>query len=157
LFFRLNVARIHLPPLRDRQYDIPFLLRHYCSDFSNRMGTPAPVFSDESLACLQAYGWPGNIRELKNLVENLFLRDLPPKIGVEHLPRHLRGLIEGNAALLQDERETLLAALFSAKWNKSEAAKKLLWSRMTLYRKMAKYHIAPNAETTLHPEPVGHL
>jgi two-component system response regulator HydG/two-component system response regulator AtoC len=144
LFFRLNVARIHLPPLRERREDIPFLWRHYCSDLTTRMGMATPEFSEDFLRCLQTYGWPGNIRELKNIVEALFLKDLPEKIGVEHLPRHLRGLIESRADLSQQERDALIKALFSAKWNKSEAAKKLHWSRMTLYRKIAKYQISAN-------------
>jgi DNA-binding NtrC family response regulator len=142
LFFRLNVARIHLPPLRERREDIPFLLRHYCRDYSGKSGASTPEFSEASLRCLLAYGWPGNIRELKNLVESLFLKDLPAKIEAEHLPRHLRGIIEQKADLSQQERDALLAALFSAKWNKSEAARNLQWSRMTLYRKIAKYHIS---------------
>jgi DNA-binding NtrC family response regulator len=141
LFFRLNVARIHLPPLSERREDIPFLLHYYCRDFSDKSGVSAPEFAEDSLRCLQAYGWPGNIRELKNLVENLFLGDLPQKISAEHLPRHLRGIIEGHADLSQQERDALLTALFSSKWNKSEAARKLHWSRMTLYRKIAKYQI----------------
>jgi DNA-binding NtrC family response regulator len=145
LFFRLNVARIHLPPLRERREDIPSLLRHYSSNLSNRAGGSAPEFSEDSLRCLQTYGWPGNIRELKNMVESLFLRDLPQKIQVENLPRHLRGFIESKADVSQQEREALLTALFSAKWNKSEAAKSLHWSRMTLYRKLAKYQIAEDS------------
>jgi len=144
LFFRLDVARIHLPPLRERREDIPFLLRHYCSTLSNRAGGFTPEFSEDCLRSLQAYGWPGNVRELKNMVESIFLRDLPPKIGVENLPHHLRELIENKADLSQQERDALVAALFSAKWNKSEAAKSLHWSRMTLYRKIAKYQIAPD-------------
>jgi DNA-binding NtrC family response regulator len=141
LFYRLNVARIHLPPLRERREDIPSLIRHYSSDFRKKSGGAQPEFSEESLRCLQAYGWPGNIRELKNLVESLFLKDLPSRVEVENLPRHLRGLIESKIDLPAQERAELLAALFSAKWNKSEAAKSLRWSRMTLYRKIAKYHI----------------
>jgi DNA-binding NtrC family response regulator len=147
LFFRLNVARIHLPPLRERRDDIPTLLRHYSSDLSSRAVGSPPEFSENSLRCLQAYGWPGNIRELKNMIESLFLRDLPQKIEVEDLPRHLRGLIENKADLSRHERDELLAALFSAKWNKSEAAKSLHWSRMTLYRKLAKYQIAGDPST----------
>ena len=144
LFFRLNVARIHLPPLRERLEDIPFLLRHYCFALGSRPTSSPPEFSEESVRCLKAYGWPGNVRELKNLVESLFLRDLPEEIGVENLPRHLRGFIENKADLSQQERDALLAALFSTKWNKSEAAKRLHWSRMTLYRKIAKYRIPEN-------------
>jgi DNA-binding NtrC family response regulator len=145
LFFRLNVARIHLPPLRDRREDIPFLLRHYCRDYGGKSGASMPEFSEDSLRCLLAYGWPGNIRELKNLVESLFLKDLPPTIEAEHLPRHLRGIIAQKTDMPQQERDALLAALFSAKWNKSEAARKLQWSRMTLYRKLAKHHISEDS------------
>jgi transcriptional regulator with PAS, ATPase and Fis domain len=151
LFFRLNVARIHLPPLRERTEDIPFLLRHYCHDLTKNTGASTPEFSEECLRHLQSYGWPGNIRELKNMVEALFLKDLPRKIAVEDLPRHLRLFIENKADLSQSERGALLEALFSAKWNKSEAAKKLHWSRMTLYRKIAKYNIAENPAPALSP------
>src|SRR5580658_1778919 len=142
LFFRLNVARIHLPPLRERSEDIPFLLHHYCRDLTKNGGGSMPEFSEECLRHLQSYGWPGNIRELKNMVEALFLREVPQKIAVQDLPRHLRSFIGNKAGLSQSEREALVAALFSAKWNKSEAAKKLHWSRMTLYRKITKYNIA---------------
>jgi DNA-binding NtrC family response regulator len=145
LFFRLNVARIHLPPLRERREDIPFLLSHYCRDYSGKAGASTPEFSEDSLRCLLAYGWPGNIRELKNLVESLFLKDLPPTIESEHLPRHLRGVIGHKADLSCQERDSLLAALFSAKWNKSEAARNLQWSRMTLYRKIAKHRISADS------------
>jgi DNA-binding NtrC family response regulator len=146
LFFRLNVARIHLPPLRERPEDIPFLLRHYCCDYAGKSGASTPEFSEDSLRRLMAYGWPGNIRELKNVVESMFLKDLPPTIQAEHLPRHLRGIIAHQVDLSQQERDALIAALFSAKWNKSEAARKLQWSRMTLYRKIAKHRISEDSE-----------
>ena len=142
LFFRLNVARIHLPPLRDRKDDIPMLLHHYCADFRCNSRLPVPEFSEECLQCLLRYDWPGNIRELKNTIEWMLLGETPDRIDTEHLPQHLRKLIETTPSLSQSERNLLLSALFSAKWNKSEAAKKLRWSRMTLYRKIAKYRIS---------------
>jgi DNA-binding NtrC family response regulator len=164
LYFRLNVARIHLPPLRERPEDIPPLLQHYCGDFSCRTGKCTPEFSEDSLRCLLSYEWPGNIRELKNLVERLFVRELPPSIDVEDLPVAVRGLTQNATSSSPDERKSLLAALFACKWNKSEAAKKLHWSRMTLYRKIAKYQIGDDpagecdptcvtvCDTRLHPE-----
>jgi DNA-binding NtrC family response regulator len=155
LFFRLNVARVHLPPLRERAEDIPFLLHHYCRDLKT-IGTEAPEFSEDCLRHLQSYGWPGNIRELRNMVEAMFLKDLPQKIAVEDLPRHLRSFIENTKDLSQAERQALLSALFSAKWNKSEAAKKLHWSRMTLYRKIAKYRIAGSSPAHT-PSPKNNL
>ena len=142
LYFRLNIARIHLPPLRERPEDIPSLLFHYCNDFSDKTGKPVPDFSEASLRCLVSYEWPGNIRELKNMVERLFLRRVPQTVSIEHLPPTVRRLLEESGEALPVERQQLLAALFECKWNKSEAAKKLHWSRMTLYRKIAKYQIA---------------
>ena len=76
------------------------------------------------------------------MVERLFLREVPPTVSVEHLPPTVRRLLEQSAQILPQVREQLLAALSACRWNKSEAAKKLHWSRMTLYRKIAKYHIA---------------
>ncbi len=146
LFFRLNVARIHLPPLRDRKDDIPLLLDHYCRDLCQRSGRSALEFSQECLHCLLCYDWPGNIRELRNLVERLFLDELPQQIGPENLPDYIRNRITSAVGFSQSERDLLLSALFSAKWNKSKAAENLHWSRMTLYRKIAKYHIDKNAD-----------
>lgn len=148
LFFRLNVARIHLPPLRERKEEIPLLLHHYCSSLRRHSESPVPEFSDESLRCLMKYEWPGNIRELKNTVEWLLTGEVPSQIKLEHLPANLRAAIETTPSLSEDERSALLSALFSAKWNKSKAARKLHWSRMTLYRKMAKYQIAEEPNPT---------
>jgi DNA-binding NtrC family response regulator len=133
LYFRLNVARVE---------DIPSLLRYYCADMSRKTGWPVPQFSEASLRCMIAYEWPGNIRELRNMVERLSLMDLPRMVEAEHLPLTMRGESKGSPSSSFRERETLLAALCSCKWNKSEAAKKLRWSRMTLYRKLAKYQIS---------------
>jgi DNA-binding NtrC family response regulator len=147
LFFRLNVARVHLPPLRERAEDIPSLLFHYCLDFSDKTGSAVPDFSEECLHDMLCYDWPGNIRELKNMVERLFLRDLPQRVEAEDLPPALRGHRQGITSVSPQERDTLLAALFACKWNKSEAAKKLHWSRMTLYRKIAKYQIGEGSDS----------
>ncbi len=80
LFFRLNVARVHLPPLRDRKDDIPLVIDHYCREFSCRAGCPTPTFSQDSFKYLLEYDWPGNIRELKNVLENLFLGEVPGEV-----------------------------------------------------------------------------
>jgi DNA-binding NtrC family response regulator len=146
LFFRLNVARIHLPPLRDRKDDIPLLLRHYCSTIRGTSQAPAPEFSEECVHCLLTYDWPGNIRELRNLVEWVLLGEAPHEVKPEHLPSYLRQRIETTPNLSQEERTLLISTLFSTKWNKSEAAKRLHWSRMTLYRKLAKYRISEDTQ-----------
>lgn len=142
LFFRLNVAHVELPPLRQRKDDIPLLVDHYRRYFSSRTDSAPPEFSEESLRCLLRYDWPGNIRELKNVLENIFLDPSADKILPEHLPAHLRNLVEKSSGASASERELLVEALCSAHWNKSKAAEKLRWSRMTLYRKMAKYQIS---------------
>jgi DNA-binding NtrC family response regulator len=140
LYFRLNVARIHTPPLRERRSDIEPLLAHYVGVFNRQTGSAVAGFTREAIKQLEEYDWPGNVRELKNVVESIFID--PPRdwIDVEHLPLAGR---EGRS----DERELqqLLDALEATHWNKSKAAEKLHWSRMRIYRKMAKYQIQDQA------------
>lgn len=143
LYFRLNVTRLCLPPLRRRKEDIPLLLTHYLQELNRRFGNEVQGFTEQALTCLIRYEWPGNVRELKNLVE---------AVMVNH-PSHSHWIdVEDFAELLdygpqeeipqQTERDHLLAVLFATNWNKSKAAQQLHWSRMTLYRKIEKYHIA---------------
>ncbi len=73
LLFRLNVVQLHVPPLRDRAEDIPFLVDHFLLRFCHKSASCPPVFSEECLRCLLQYDWPGNIRELKNVIEGMFL------------------------------------------------------------------------------------
>jgi DNA-binding NtrC family response regulator len=141
LYYRLNVARIHLPPLRDRQADLPLLLAHYIQEANHHLGRQVERFTDEALAALQHYDWPGNVRELKNLVEAAFINLPTPQSTLLELPEAFRPRQEAAVAVPPDECDQLLSALSATHWNKSQAAKQLHWSRMTLYRKMAKYHI----------------
>jgi DNA-binding NtrC family response regulator len=142
LFFRINVARIHIPPLRERKEDLFLLVDYYIRYFNSRFGLNVRRLSDEALDCFFAHDWPGNIRELKNLLEAIFV-DLPSgDVSTAQLPPHFsRGWAEMKPAP-PDERERLLSALSATNWNKSKAADKLQWSRMTLYRKMARYNIS---------------
>lgn len=141
LFFRLSVARIHLPPLRERKEDIPLLINHYLPELNRRSGRRVRGFSAEVLSCLLSYAWPGNIRELKNLLEVVFINAAQDEVSMQDLPEHFHKRSGDEKFVASTERELLLSVLFSTHWNKSEAAKKLQWSRMTLYRKMAKYRI----------------
>jgi DNA-binding NtrC family response regulator len=141
LYFRLNVARIHLPPLRDRKEDIPALFNHYIQEFNQRFGREVEGFTEEALAYLLCYEWPGNVRELKNLLEAIFVNLPPRQVSFLDLPEQFRKRLRDTEGLPQDERDRLLSALFATNWNMSKAAQKLHWSRMTLYRKMEKYHI----------------
>jgi DNA-binding NtrC family response regulator len=139
LYFRLNVVRLDLPPLRDRKEDIIHLFDHF---MRQRLppGRPVPRLTSEAVERMLRYDWPGNVREVRNFVERMLV-DLPTRdIPVASLPHEL---IAGGADAETTERERLLTALVSTRWNRSKAAQSLRWSRMTLYRKMAKYCIAP--------------
>jgi DNA-binding NtrC family response regulator len=141
LYFRLDVANVHLPPLRERREDIPVLFDHYIREMNTRFKRQAEGFTDEAMACLIRYDWPGNVRELKNLLEGIYI-NLPrgPVTRLE-LPDRIRRHLEAAAETSSGERDRLLSALLETRWNKSKAAERLRWSRMTLYRKLAKYHL----------------
>ncbi len=138
LYYRLNVVRLHLPPLRERASDIPGLLAHYVAHFRARTGERVPGFSRDALSRLQAYAWPGNVRELKNLVEAVFANPPAAEVRVSDLPSDFVRRLGHLAATPDAERERVLHALFEARWNKSLAARHLRCSRMTLYRKLAR-------------------
>lgn len=138
LYYRLNVARVEVPPLRDRKEDIPLLVEYY----RQRLGdSGVPRISEECLRRISHHDWPGNIRELRNVLESCFLNCGSGEMHAEHLPQHLREVTQTDTALPPDERDRLFEVLCSTQWNKSRAAETLRWSRMTLYRKMAKYRI----------------
>jgi DNA-binding NtrC family response regulator len=140
LYFRLNVARIHIRPLRERREDVAPLFVHFIAEFNRRRGTAVTGLSAEAAQCLAGYDWPGNVRELRNAVETIFIDPPEGMIDKCHLPRHL--CADALACEIPpSERDRLIAALAATRWNKSEAAKQLQWSRMTLYRKMTKYDV----------------
>jgi DNA-binding NtrC family response regulator len=141
LYYRINVARIHLPPLRDRKEEIVPLIEHYTRELNLRYGREVEGFTEEALTSLLQYDWPGNVRELKNLLEATFINLPSRKITLIDLPEMFQRKLKELKALPQGERDRVISALFACNWNKSMAARKLRWSRMTLYRKMAKYRI----------------
>ena len=106
-----------------------------------RYGRDVEGFTEEALASLLYYDWPGNVRELKNLLEATFINLPSRKIAFIDLPEMFQKKLKDLEALPQDERDRVISALFACNWNKSNAAQKLHWSPMTLYRKMAKYQI----------------
>ena len=141
LYFRLNVVRIHLPPLRERKEDVPALLGRYIREFSRTLGPEVEGVTDDALAALLRHDWPGNVRELGNLVEATCVTLRSRRLSLADLPMPYRRLGDAGEALREAERERLLAALLATKWNKSRAAEQLHWSRMTVYRKIAKYNL----------------
>jgi DNA-binding NtrC family response regulator len=86
LYYRLNVLRLRVPPLRERREDVPLLLGHFLQEYSQRHRLPMPVLSAEAVTRLEAYRWPGNIRELKNVVERLVVHSTGGTIGPGDLP-----------------------------------------------------------------------
>jgi DNA-binding NtrC family response regulator len=142
LYFRLNVTRVHMPPLRDRREDIPLLATHFLRRAEPFAGRALEGFTDEALGQLLRYDWPGNVRELKNFVEASILNGGGSRVSVSDFPERSRSPFDEIGGAPQDEKTRVLAALLSTRWNKSEAAQRLRCSRMTLYRKLAKYQIA---------------
>jgi transcriptional regulator with PAS, ATPase and Fis domain len=141
LFFRLNVARLHMPPLRTRQEDIPALMAHYVTEMSRRTGASLGPFAPDLVECLLRYTWPGNVRELRNVLEALFIDPPEGTVTIDHLPPNLVRMMPRLETDDRAERARILTTLVETRWNKYRAAKALHWSRMTLYRKMAKHGI----------------
>ena len=143
LYFRLNVARIYIPPLRERKEDIVLLLDYFRKKLNRQFGKKVEGFTPEAVATLEDYDWPGNIRELKNRLEAAFI-SADAMIGLKNFPEFFRRQLQENKGLSPDERSRLIAVLFNTKWNKTKAAQQLQWSRMTLSRKMVKYGVSPS-------------
>jgi len=97
LFYRLNVLRIYLPPLRERPEDVPILIRRFVKDYSQRHERPFRGISSEAMQLLVEYAWPGNVRELRNLIESMVVLAPDHEIQPGDLPRHIR---EGGSARL---------------------------------------------------------
>jgi formate hydrogenlyase transcriptional activator len=148
LFYRLNVFPILVPPLRDRPEDIPLLVRHFVQYFARRMNRTIDTIPSETMDALVGYSWPGNIRELQNLVERSVILSLGPVLEVP-----LSGLHSGKApspdgakrrTLEEAEREHILATLKETKWRVSGArgaAERLGINRSTLQFRMKKLGI----------------
>lgn len=156
LFFRLSVLPIELPPLRERRDDIPELVNHFIRELNVRYNLRVEGIDDRAMELLCLHEWPGNIRQLRNAVEGAFIVCLSQVIGLNDF-RGLYGLNDstesGMCALhpkaagfsyfsTAREADRLMDVLQATRWNKSQAAKRLHWSRMTLYRKIAKYGLS---------------
>jgi DNA-binding NtrC family response regulator len=138
LYFRLNVAHVHLPPLRERKEDILPLADSFRAEFDRAFGR-ATVFTSTARTLLLGHLWPGNVRELRNIVEAAFIDPGPDAHGELDLPAPFAKALGESAG---GELERILRALSETHWNKSRAADELQWSRMTLYRKMARYKLS---------------
>ncbi len=141
LYYRLNVARLTLPDLSERAEDIALYIRHFVEGFNRRCGCQVTAPDDELLDVLLHYDWPGNIREVRNFVEAIFIDPPRGAIRLDHIPDAFVRLQRSFDCSGKDERARIRAALDRTDWNRAEAARSLSWSRMTLYRKMTKYEM----------------
>jgi DNA-binding NtrC family response regulator len=148
LYFRLNVVPISIPPLRERREDIPLLAKHFLNKFNGAFNKKIPGFSDKALSGLNSYHWPGNIRELENLIERIVvlspgdatidLKDIPLEILMD-TSQDIGGLIPKETGLIKIreaiEKRIILNVLEATQWNQTETAKVLKVNRNTLIQK----------------------
>lgn len=158
LFYRLNVVPIHVPPLRERQEDIPLLVEHFLAKYNTAFQRQVEGFTLAALAVIRQYNWPGNVRELENVIERLVAISPHRLLEVEDLPLDLvmgrqqavsevftRGTSLRHAKA-EFERHYILRALEKTRWNQTEAAKMLGIHRNTLLGKLETLRIRPAAE-----------
>jgi len=145
LYYRINVVRIELPPLRRRKEDIPLLAEQFIAHFNRLQNKTVGGIAPEALSLLMAYDWPGNVRELANVIERAFILCGTGRIDLGHLPETLTGLslsrMPNGRVDLREAREALdvqaiRAALLHNHGNRLAAAKELGVHKTTLFRKM---------------------
>ena len=150
LYYRLAVVSIRMPPLRERADDIPLLVDHFLDKHTERLGKPRPEVDKVVYAAFNRYAWPGNIRELENVIERALVLDRDGRIGIDDLPGRLRSadqqvgtlrmeLPDEGISLEEVEKELLLAALQKHNWNQTRAANYLKITRSTLLYRMQKF------------------
>jgi len=165
LYYRINVVTIELPPLRERVGDIPLLAERFLSLHASEMGKQLTGISAEALDALRRYDYPGNVRELQNIMERAAVLARRPTIGLEDLPSHvlepdgrlsLRAAPDADDepwrpmaladAMREPERKIILKALRANDWNRQATADQLEINRTTLYKKMRQLNIDPERE-----------
>ncbi|MBU0650899.1 sigma 54-interacting transcriptional regulator, partial [bacterium] len=149
LFYRLNVVPIHIPPLRERKEDIVLLIDHCINKFNREFGKDIEGMSKVGLSYLLNYDWPGNIRELENIIKAAVALSEKPLIWLEDIPfkisltgkTAIENTIKADYSLNQAEKEHILRVLNMCRWNKSKTAKLLKISRPRLDRKIEEYKL----------------
>ncbi len=149
LYYRLNVVKIDLPPLYRRREDIPLLIEHFVVKFNLKMGKNLSGVSEEVIAFLMGYGFPGNVRELENIIEHAFVMCKGETIELRHLPPELieqskEDFLEEKGVdqpLQRSEAESIRKALERNRGNRLRTARELGIDRSTLWRKIKRYGI----------------
>ncbi len=143
LYYRLNVFTIFIPPLRERRVDIPPLVNHFIKKYATSMNKPMLDIDPEAMDLLIRNRWPGNIRELENVIERAMVLAKPPAIRREDLPFQLSQTQEENGtqddSLARAEKVHIARVLDKMGWNITRAAEVLSIDRVTLYSKISKY------------------
>ena len=141
LFYRLNIFTIHIPPLREREEDIPLLIDHFIQKHNPALRTKINGYTKETLDVLHTYSWPGNIRDLENAVQSAMIICKTGKLQPEHLPVRLNYLNKSDVKTETEnevERDKIEKALEQCKYSKTDTANFLGISRKTLFNKMKK-------------------
>jgi transcriptional regulator with PAS, ATPase and Fis domain len=147
LYYRVNVVRLQLPPLRDRREDIPLLVDHFVSKFNQLQDRHIGGVSEEVMAVLFKHDFPGNIRELENIIEHAFVLCRGPLIQLQHLPPELYGTFDsspsggGGLTLKALEELYITEALRRHNGNRAAAARELGINPSTLFRKIKSLKI----------------
>ncbi len=152
LYYRLDVLNIHLPPLRDRRDDISILLMYYLKQYNAENGKDIQGFTPDATRVLEAYDWPGNVRQLKNCVERVVVLCRNDKITLKDIPADIRDAVNdgprvkldqpgGDLDIEANEKYLIQKALEECDGNRTAAAKKLGISRRTLHRKLHQYDL----------------
>ena len=163
LFYRLNVIPLYVPPLRERREDIPLLLKTFISEMNKKNKYKISKISAEAVKQLLSYSWPGNIRELENLVERLCVLKEEGAIGLEDLPSqyrkstpfppfHISEGLDFKDTVSQFENSLIFNALEKTQWNKHKAARLLKMNRTTLIEKMKKKNITELSQKEANPQ-----
>ncbi len=154
LYYRLNVLTLHVPPLREREEDIPLLAQHFLGMFAEKNHKKIRNITPQAMDRMLKYGWPGNVRELMNAIERAVVlarseyldeEDLPPVVKDEELKSQdvTPKSVPGSPSLDEVEKATILKTLEASRGNKSETARRLGITRKTLHKKLKKYGAMP--------------
>lgn len=143
LYYRLNVVNIHIPPLRERTEDIPLLVDYFIRKYCTSMNKLPVTLEASALKRLQEFDFPGNIRELENMVERAIVIGNGKKITLKDLPLQKTILTNTMESLDDVEKNHILQTLTNHEWNITRTAKALKVDRVTLYNKIKKYNLKP--------------
>lgn len=155
LYYRINVVTITLPELKNRVGDVPLLANRFLAIYAAQHSKEKTGLTDEAIECLERYSWPGNIRQLENIIERAVLLSKDKYIGIDDLPSSIKEhqnaeQIDYKQAGLKDslaepEKQMILKALEVNNWNRQLTAKELKLNRTTLFKKMKKYGLYDHA------------